>query len=151
MTSYPLLFTFRDVLDVRGDLVEVVFHGRMLAVAEPEGWWMYGVIPGDLAESGTTSAEAQATFRKAFSEVLLDIAASAADVANFREEIHRWFGETNEPAQQDWFAAVEDVRAGRVAAELEREPADSPRRVEVDIVRRMPRPLAFDPPMVVAA
>lgn len=151
MATYPLLFTFRDILDVRGNLVEVVVHGRALAVEEPEGWWMCGVTPGDLAESGTTSAGAQATFRKAFSEVLLDVAASAADFASFREEIHRWFAETNEPSQQDWLAAVEEVRAGRATAELEQKPADSPRWVEVNVVTRTPRPLAFDPPMVVAA
>jgi hypothetical protein len=151
MSKYPLLFTFGDRLDVRGSLVEVTVHGRVLAVQEPEGWWFNGVAPGDIAESGTTAGEAQAAFRKAFSEVLLDIAGSSPDVSTFREEVNTWFAATNEPVEKDWLAAVEEVRAGRVDADLERKPADTPRWVEVNVIKRAPVPLHFDPPMEVAA
>ena len=46
MTKYPLLFTFRDKIEGRDFVAEVVAHGRVLAVEEQEGWWLYGVQPG---------------------------------------------------------------------------------------------------------
>src|SRR3990167_2856067 len=108
MTKYPLLFTFRDKIEGRDFVAEVVAHGRVLAVEEQEGWWMYGVQPGDLAESGTTVQEAVAAFRKAFAEILLDIAASATDFSSLRDEIHRWFAAVNEPTAHEWREAVEE-------------------------------------------
>lgn len=90
---------------------------------------MYGVQPGDVAESGTTVQEAVAAFRKAFAEILLDIAASATDFSSLRDEIHRWFAAVNELTAHEWREAVEEVRAGRVTAELKKESAPAgPRR-----------------------
>jgi hypothetical protein len=151
MTKYPLLFTYRDKLDVRGSQVEVTVHGQVLAVHEAEGWWFYGVRPGDLAESGATSGEAQSAFRMAFSEVLLDIAASAPSTAAFRDEVHAWFDAVNQPVHEGWLAAVDEVRAGRVKADLEQKPADSPRWVEVQVLQHATEPIKFDPPLAVAA
>lgn len=144
MTRYPLLFMFRDRLDVRGDLVEVTVRGRALAEQEPEGWWLYGVNPGDLAESGGTSTEAYAAFRKAFSEVLQDIAVSVKDLHAFKAEVHEFFT-PNVVRQAQWDSAVKDVKAGRVTAELTRLPADSPRGVDVKVIGKAPQPMALDP------
>lgn len=74
MEYYPLLFTFRDKVSGNGFLANVVAHGRSLASQEKDGWWIYGVEPGDLAAGGTTFAKAQCEFRKAFTTILFDIA-----------------------------------------------------------------------------
>jgi hypothetical protein len=134
MTRYPLLFEFKDQLAVRDHLVEVVSKGRVLAVQEPKGWWFYGVNPGGLAESGGTSAEAFAAFRKVFSEVLQDIASSSTDVQAFKAEARDFFT-SNRPVQADWETAVEAVRQGLLnLEELPRKSADSPVGVEVQVV-----------------
>ena len=151
MTKYPLLFTFRDKIEGRDFVAEVVAHGRVLAVEEQEGWWLYGVQPGDLAESGTTAQEAVAAFRKTFTEILLDIVTSVTDVSALRDEVQRWFAAVNEPTEREWREAVEEVRAGRVTAELQKESAESPRWVEVVLLKKAAQPLALDPPMALAA
>ena len=151
MTKYPLLFTFRDKIGGRDFVAEVVAHGRVLAVEEQEGWWLYGVQPGDLAESGTTAQEAVAAFRKTFTEILLDIVTSVTDVSALRDEVQRWFAAVNEPTEREWREAVEEVRAGRVTAELQKESAESPRWVEVVLLKKAAQPLALDPPMALAA
>ena len=64
-------------------LAEVRVRGRVLAVTEQDGAWMYGVSPGDLAASGATIAEAHAAFRRAFTAVLFDIAEDASSFEDF--------------------------------------------------------------------
>lgn len=149
---YPLLFIFRDRLDVRGDLVEVTVKGRALAVQEAEGWWIYGVTPGDLAECGGTSTDAGAAFRKAFSEVLQDIASSVADISSFKVEVERFFT-ANEAREAEWRDAVQAVRKGDLNLnDLPREQAESPRGVDVQVIGKKKQPLTFDPgPIAVAA
>ena len=72
-------------------------------------------------------------------------------MAAFTEEIHAWLKATNEPVEKEWLKAVDEVRAGHVKADLEKKPADSPRWAEVNVLKRAPQPLKFDPPMEVAA
>ena len=117
MTKYPLLFTFRDKIGGRDFVAEVVAHGRVLAVEEQEGWWLYGVQPGDLAESGTTAQEAVAAFRKTFTEILLDIATSVTDFSSLRDEVQRWFAAVNEPTEREWREAVEEMGGSGSAEE----------------------------------
>jgi hypothetical protein len=136
VASYPLLFQFKDQLAVPGHLVEVVARGRVLAMQETEGWWFYGVTPGSLAESGSTSAEAFAAFRKGFSEVLQDIASSVTNVQDF-EAAAREFFTPNRPLQEDWETAVQAVRQGLLKfGDLPRQPADTPIGVEVRAIGR---------------
>jgi hypothetical protein len=152
MTHYPLLFLFKDRLTVRDDLVEVTGRGRVLAVQEPEGWWLYGVTPGDLAESGGTSAEAVAAFRKTFSEVLQDIAASVVNFHEFEVEVRDFFT-SNQAREHDWLAAVQAVRQGQVVLnDLPRLAADTPVSVEVRVIGRAANRLTLDEtPMALAA
>lgn len=149
MTRYPLLFMYRDRLAVLDHLVEVTVRGRALAVHEDEGWWIYGVAPGGLAESGATDTEVQAAFRKSFSEILQDMAASVASLDDFRLEVRDFFT-ANDAREAEWWTAVEDVRANRVTSELERLPADTERGVEVRVIGEAP--LGIDPqPLKMAA
>jgi hypothetical protein len=146
MTTYPLFFTFRDTLTVRGTLVEVVARGRALAVQDDEGWWFYGVNPGDVAQSGANSSEALAAFRKAFTEILHTLAISVTTTDHFKESAERFLETTNEPNLKDWIRATEEVRAGRVSAALPIQDANTPPSIEVKILGKKgaPAPLTVD-------
>lgn len=155
--NYPILFTFIDKVSGRGFLAKVSVHGRALAAEEEGGWWMYGVEPGDLAEGGATFAEAQDRFRKTFRAILFDIAEGAKDYKSFRAEVNHFFKGVNQPTEEEWQAAVLEVRAGRITADsisdgLQMKPADSPRGVELRVLKSfMPKDNVLDPQMAVAA
>jgi hypothetical protein len=157
MKHYPILFTFIDKISGNGFLAKVAVHGRALAAEEEDGWWMYGVEPGDLAAGGTTFIEAQSEFRKTFRTILFDIAEEANDLKSFRAEIGRFFRGMNRPVEEEWRAAVLEVRAGRItgdaiSAGLPTKPADSPRSAEVKLLRSFkPKDNVLDPQIAVAA
>lgn len=157
MNQYPLLFTFQDKVSGEGFLAGVTVHGRGLAVEESDGWWMYGVQPGDLSAGGATFMEAQREFRKAFTAILFDIAEDAKDIKTFRAEVGRFFKGINRPTEQEWQAAVLEVRAGKITAEalskgLPMKPANSPRSVQVKLLRIFtPKDNVLEPQMAVAA
>ena len=154
--NYPILFTFIDKVSGKGFLAKVSVHGRALAVEEEGGWWMYGVEPGDLADSGTTFAEAAGEFRKTFRAILFEIAEEAEDLKSFKAEIARFSRDINVPTEEEWKAAVQEVRAGRPTADaialLPTKPADSPRGFEVKLLQApKPQDNVLDPQMAVAA
>ncbi|MPZ20883.1 MAG: hypothetical protein GEV06_23710 [Luteitalea sp.] len=131
--TYPLLFSYRDLVFGNGYVAEVVAtNGRALVEEEDGAIWFEGVNPGGMAASGRSPDEAHAAFRERFRHVLADLASEAETFDAFRREVARFFDETNEPAERDWLAAVEAVRAGEVRAEgLPQKPAASPRSVRV--------------------
>ena len=45
-----------------------------------------------------------------------------------------FFNETNRPTESEWLDAVKEVREGNVDAPLPKQPANSPRTVEVTIL-----------------
>lgn len=157
MKHYPLLFTFRDKVSGKGFLASIAAHGRGLASQEEDGWWMYGVEPGDLAGGGTTFAEAQCEFRKAFTSILFDIAEDAKDFRTFRAEVNRFFRGINHPTDEEWQAAVLEVRAGKITADaicegLPIKPAASPRSVEVKLLQVFKtKDNVLEPQMAIAA
>ncbi|PTL35513.1 hypothetical protein CLG94_09595 [Candidatus Methylomirabilis limnetica] len=157
MNQYPLLFTFQDKVSGEGFLAGITVHGRGLAVEESDGWWMYGVQPGDLSAGGATFMEAQREFRKAFTVILFDIAEDAKDFNSFKAEVGRFFKGINCPTEEEWHAAVLDVRAGKITAEalskgLQKRPANSPRSVQVKLLRVFnPKDNVLEPQMAVAA
>lgn len=157
MKHYPLLFTFRDKVSGNGFLANVAVHGRGLASHEKEGWWIYGVQPGDLAAAGSAFAEAYCEFRKAFTTILFDIAEDAEDFESFRAEVHKFFKGINHPTEKEWQAAVLEVRAGKITADaicggLQTMPADSPRSVRVKLLKVFKtKDNILEPQMAIAA
>src|SRR5258706_8580365 len=97
MTQYPLLFGFNDLLAGKGFFAGVSVSGRGLLVDEGDGFWMYGVNPGGVAAGGKTPAEAQSEFRLVYRSVPFDIASEAMDFHGFKEEVDRFFNDTNKP------------------------------------------------------
>jgi len=141
VSAYPLICGFRQVVIGKGFVASVgASGGRVLARHESESsWWLCGVNPGAIAESGTTLLEAHARLMQTFAAYLVDVAEDAKDFSEFKAEVERFFKATNVPTEEEWKAAVEKVRAGTLTLKLAKQPADSPLRLEViQIVQ--PRP-----------
>lgn len=163
MSKYPVLFTFRDTISGNRFLAEVVMEGRLLVVNEGDGWWMYGVEPGGLAEGGTTAADALLALRRSYSEVLFDFAAKAnTSFKAFKARVERFFHEKSEALEPEWRDAVTEVRKGAITPDglevrskpIEKKPADSKRRVRVRLLRLgevSPKDNQLDLPLAVAA
>ena len=140
--AYPFFFTYHETVRGNGFLADVYTRGRARIVKEDDGWWMYGVEPGGLAEGGRTFGEAHLRFRQTFKEILFDIASSVSDFEAFKQEVERFVKEVNEPENQDWWKAVESVRSGSFVADQEvadyrREQAESETELVVeDITKR---------------
>lgn len=136
-SELPLIFTYRDLVYGTGFLADIRVRGRVLAVTEQDGVWMYGVNPGGLAASGSTIPEAHAAFRRSFRAVLFDIAEDASGFDDFTAQTRQFVNEATTAVEVAWQEAVEAHRASRfvlgtAAREMERLPAETP--VSVDIV-----------------
>ena len=162
MTKYPVLFTFRDKISGNRFLAEVVMSGRLLVVDEGDGWWMYGVEPGGLAEGGRNSADALIALRQAYREVIFDIASESKTFKAFKAQVEKFFGEKCAELEQEWQAAVEEVRNGTVLREglevrnkpIEKMDAGTPRSVKVRLLKigeARPKDNQLDLPLAVAA
>src|SRR4030095_8176644 len=111
---YPVLFSLHEVVSGNGFLAGVFVQGRGSMVQEPEdGWWLYGVEPGGLAESGESPREAHLNFAEEFKKVLFDIASDAPSFEKFKNEVERMLCQVNEPEARRWENAVAAIRAGK--------------------------------------
>lgn len=133
----PLIFTYRDLVCGAGILAEVRVRGRVLAVQEHDGAWLYGVNPGDLAASGATIREAHAAFRRSLTAILFDIAEDASSFDDFAAQTRQFVNEGNAPVEAAWREAVEAHRAhrfvlGAAARSMDELPAETP--ISVDVV-----------------
>ena len=132
-STYPLLFTYRDILLGDGFVAGVATMGRSLMVEEGENdFWIYGVDPGGIAAGGESQKEAASEFRSMYRTVLFDIADEARTYEEFKTAVEAFFEDKNEPFEQDWWRAVELVREEKVTSDwLDKEPAESNRGVKV--------------------
>jgi len=134
--EYPLLFTYYQPVVGRGFVAEVVCHGRALMVEESAGeWFVYGVEPGGLAESGATPQEAHAFFREAYRAALFLFAEQSGSLTDFERQVARFFAQRDEEDAARWEAARLAIGEG-VSVDapfdcLSREKAERPRGVEV--------------------
>jgi hypothetical protein len=110
-SHHPLLFTFRDAISGDGFLVGITLSGRALMVEEDKKWWMYGVRPGAIAESGGSAQEAFLRFRNRYKEVLFDIAGEHRTFEAFKKEVERFFYEPDFEEERRWEAAVNKIRS----------------------------------------
>ena len=110
MTHYPLLFAFRDVVSGVDFLAGITLSGRILMTVEDEKWWVYGVRPAAIAESGTSPQEALLRFRNRYREVLFDIAGEQRSFDSFRKEVERFFYEPDLGEDRKWEDALAKIR-----------------------------------------
>ncbi len=135
--EYPLLFTIRELISGNGFLAGVIGQGRCLMTneGEEEGWWMYGVQPGGIAESGQTPQETHLRFVVALRNALADMAAQSPSFDVFRESARSFFCEIDCEDDERWKAGVAKVRSGCEVEEplssLPRQKAETPCGLEV--------------------
>lgn len=114
LQRFPLYCDFREVVVGMGFAAGVEVHARVIAEQEKAGWWVYGVTPAAIADSGATLAEAVTNFRWRLKAVLFDFAHDSKDVEAFRALVSRFFKETDGATEREWDEARAAVRAGRV-------------------------------------
>jgi hypothetical protein len=116
--DYPVMFTVRDAISGNGFLAAVTLSGWALMVREDDDkWWVYGVRPSAIAESGSTPEEAFHRFRDAYKNVLFDAAKEAIQYEDFEKEIQRFYYEPEKSQEDRWVAAFQAIRAGQVIPE----------------------------------
>lgn len=109
---HPLIFTFRDTISGDGFLVGITVSGRALMVQEDARWWMYGVRPGAIAESGETPQEGFLRFRNRYTQILFDIASECRTFETLKQEVERFFYEPDRVEERRWEDALTAIRAG---------------------------------------
>jgi hypothetical protein len=144
LTEHPILITLRDVISGDGFLAGITLSGRALMRQEDGAWWMYGVRPAPIAESGETIDEAFSRFRNRYKEVLFDLAQESRDFDEFKASVERFFYESDEDSadERSWEEALKAIRAANCAppepfAKLPREAAESkPSQITVERLNR---------------
>jgi predicted RNase H-like HicB family nuclease len=138
LKNHPILITLQDIISGDGFLARITVAGRTLVRKENDGkWWMYGVRPAAIAESGSTVDEAFLRFKQAHTYVLLDMVQESKSFDEFRTEVERFFNESDID-EQTWEEALKAVRDGHTAppeafSKLPRQSPDSrPARIEVE-------------------
>lgn len=115
---YPVIMTLRDSVAGNGFLASVTLSGRALFMREDDGkWWVYGVRPAAIAESGNTPAEAFSNFRNAYKNVLFDFASDAATFDYFRHEVEKFYEQLDKEEEDNWLGAFYALRSRKVVPE----------------------------------
>ena len=133
LKEHPLMLTLRDAISGDGFLAGITLSGRALMRKEDDGkWWMYGVRPAGIAESGDSIEETFLRFRNRYKEVLFDIAQENHTFDTFKAEVERFFYEADQDNEDErlWESAVRAIRTGNLTppepfSKLPRESADS--------------------------
>ena len=116
LQEHPLMLTLRDAISGNGFLAGITLSGRALMRKEDDGkWWMYGVRPAGIAESGITIEETFAHFRSRYKETLIDIAQENQTFDDFKAEIERFFYEADPEDERLWEQALTAIREGNMA------------------------------------
>ena len=115
--QYPLMLTLRDAVSGNGFLAGVTLYGRALMVFEDGKWWMYGVRPGAIAESGTTPQETFASFRERYKLALFDIAEEASDFEDFKASVESFYTQPDYFEENRWETAFKAIRSGNIIPE----------------------------------
>lgn len=127
MPEYPLLFRITHAVRCAKFEALVITDGRALMAFEDDEWWCNGVDPGGLTENGEGPLVAFQRFRKAFQEVLDDLAEDGASFGTFEREAREFFA-TDGVELERWQRALEELQR-RSGEQLEEPFRDMPRMV----------------------
>jgi predicted RNase H-like HicB family nuclease len=125
MNALPLIYGFRELVAGAGFVAGVTVDGLALVKKDEDGWWIYGVQPGGIAERGDTEQEAYLRFKQSFREVLADSASLYPTFESFRSDLLSMGQQLNEAWAEEWEEARAALRAG---AQPDGELADLPRK-----------------------
>lgn len=116
--DYPLMFTVRDSVVGNGFVAGVTVSGRAVMCQEADGaWWVYGVRPGAVAETGSTPEEAFLRFRNTYKNVLFDLAEECETYETFRDEVERFYYQPDLEEEGRWESAFKAIRAHQIIPE----------------------------------
>ena len=114
MANYPVMFTLRDAVSGNDFLAGITLSGRALMTQEDDGkWWIYGVRPAAIAESGSTPQEAFLRFRNAYKNLLFDFAEDAANYELFKRAVEQFYLEPHKEEEDNWLGAFNALRSGK--------------------------------------
>jgi len=144
LNEHPIMITLRDVISGDGFLAGVTLSGRALMRQEDGVWWMYGVRPAPIAESGGTIDEAFSRFRNRYKEVLFDFAQEVRDFDHFKACVEQFFYEPDKDSEDEqlWEQALKAIRNANCAppepfAKLPREvPESKPSQITIELLNR---------------
>lgn len=152
--QYPLLCAFPETIISNGFDARIEVNARVLAVEdEPGSWWIYGVNPGAIAETGSSLHSAVRAFRERLQHVLEDYATEWSDFESFKRHVEEFFNTCDSETENEWLAAREAVRAGRVdLPDMRRVTEESPQRINIRLIERRPAAVTGDsaPPAIAA-
>lgn len=142
--NHPIMITLRDTISGDGFLAGITLSGRALMRQEDGKWWLYGVRPAAIAESGTTIEEAFARFRNRYKEVLFDLAEENDTFDSFKKAVEQFFYEADADNEDEhlWEDALKAIRASKSDppppfASLPREaPESKPSQITVELLSR---------------
>jgi len=117
MPEYPVMFTVRDTVSGNQFLAGVTLTGRAVMCNEDGKWWVFGVRPSAIAESGTTPEEAFLRFRNKYRNVLFDFAEGYGTFEKFRESVEGFYHQPDQAEETRWMKAYEALRSGEVKPE----------------------------------
>lgn len=120
MNGYPLIFKFNEVIffkkfKIKEYIAMVNSIGQALLVKEDDKYWIYGVQPGGMAESGRTVKEALHNFKIAFRNVLSDIEEDSNSFQNFRSQVDAFFNDIDKEELSRWEEARKEIKAGKIS------------------------------------
>lgn len=144
LDQHPIMITLRDIISGDGFLAGITLSGRALMRHEDGEWWMYGVRPAAIAESGETIEEAFSRFRNRYKEVLFDYAQESRTFDQFKAAIEAFFYEADEDSEDErlWEEALKVIRTAKCTppepfAKLPREaPESKPSQITVELLNR---------------
>lgn len=111
MEAYPLVFTFQDMVAGKDFVAGVLAKGRGLCELEGGLWWLTGVEPGGISDSGQTHQGALISFRNTFRSVLFDLA-EGSEFEEFSSAVRSMFQEVNAVEDGRWREAAKRIRSG---------------------------------------
>lgn len=137
--QYPLLFSVRELVLCKGFVAGVEVYGRALVEQEDDGWWVFGVNPGAVAESGKSFRGAVDNFRARLRTVLFDYAEDADEFSSFKNAVERFFHASDLETETEWDAARAEVRAGRLAlGDLSKDTSGRGPQIQIALLKLAP-------------
>jgi len=123
MNEYPLAFRFEDSVPLAeskaGSLTWAFINlsGRALMAKVGDQWWMLGVSPSGIAESGGSPGEAHARFLAALMAYFIETAGRGGGYEAFRDEVERFAAECDPVEGARWHALAGAIRSGELIPE----------------------------------
>lgn len=108
--NYPLFLTYQSPIIGNGFVAEITARAQLLATQEEDGWWLYGVHPGGIAESGDTLDQAHLEMRESLRLVFADFATEADTFDAFKSRVEKFFEVTDETTVAEWKDALAAIR-----------------------------------------